>query len=65
MLLAKRDRGITDMNYVDHPEAPFVVIREATFEEWLKEANEDGLDISEIQRAYAKKYGHFYEVSVD
>lgn len=64
--------GVYDGNMVKHANMPFVVLREATFEEWAEHARNQPTDLTperieaEIRMVQQSKDRlYFYEVSVD
>jgi hypothetical protein len=67
LLIGERGVGVSETNGTPHNEQPFVVLREATFEEWLQEAIADGMPEALLHKAAlaAQEGARFYEISVD
>lgn len=69
----KRYIGISDEKMVYHPDQPFLVIREATLEEYKEYHKEKGSDLSHYDNnPFMKelmnqklKNGFYYEISID
>lgn len=66
--IGKKYTGFIDKDRKGHKDQPFVVLREATWQEWY-ECLEDGeakivVDSSEHHMKESKK-GNFYEISMD
>ncbi len=68
-IASKKPHRIGDKGHGAYPtsdgkigKAPFVVLREATFEDWLKQGLEAGFSEQEM---ISKRFTYFYEVSVD
>lgn len=63
--IGKKYIGVSDKDRNIYPNQPFIVIREATFEEWISEYNlEVRIPLTNFELVEAKK-GHFYEISID
>lgn len=57
--------GLTDANATYHPAQRFVVLRKATFNEWVASNTALGRVPSDEEKAQAQLGGHFYFVSTD
>ena len=64
--IGKRYTGISDRQGQMHKDQPFLVLREATYEEWVAFAEEEGLVIQPGIDALAKSgRAKFYGISTD
>jgi hypothetical protein len=63
--LATRYTDIHDNNGVRHRNQPFLVLEQASFEDWVNECLNDGLDISYWLNDPATINAHFYRIALD
>lgn len=66
LVIGQRATGLVDQHEQIHAAQPFLVLREATVDEWIAEAEADGMALTPGQRAHARGPDvFFYEVSLD
>jgi len=66
MEVGKKYYGVVDKDYVAHPDQPFIVIAEVTFDDWFEEYKSLGYNLSKQKQILAQKEAvGFYRISID
>lgn len=66
LVVGKSYHGLSDHTQGWHAQQPFVVLREATFQEWVAFAEDEGIEISaNIMHAAQRSNARFYGISTD
>ncbi len=65
LTIGQQGKGIVDKKLDYHKQQPFVVLREATLEEWIQAQIANGYTREQLLRNPNVSLSYFYEVSVD
>lgn len=65
LVVGSRAVGLIDKDKKDRPDQPYVILKEVTFEDWVKELTEDGNPPSEFDKMFARHCGRFYQIATD